>query len=322
MRYGRWVDRLRALAERSLIGHDNGGAVRVAAPQRALDPTDTDRADDEAERVLVETLALAAEGDLRARPKSTAGRLSTVSRQAERLLERMTETVVRARRDSRTVALASRDLTGAAEHAATSTSIARASLDGASDQLRVGTARLSDAVAQLELLGDLSSRTGMLALNAAIEAARVGGEAARALAMVAEEIRKLAQRSAAVSQEVLDGIEAAQQDIQSTLGAIDEGRRLTGQASDAVARCATSSETVVRAAESLESTVTPYRVDDPLAAELAASVRRRRDELLADLEGVARDAGRVVDAEEVARALTEIERAVASVRARLPGRSE
>ncbi|MCC7539256.1 MAG: hypothetical protein IT379_23740 [Deltaproteobacteria bacterium] len=277
--------------------------------------------DREAERGLVETLSLAAEGDLRARPRPTAGRLAAMTRQTERLLDRVTETVVRARRESRAVTMATRDLTGAAEHAATSTSIARASLDGASDQLRAGTGRLSDAVAQLELLGDLSSRTGMLALNAAIEAARVGGEAARALAMVAEEIRKLAQRSAAVSQEVLDGIEAAQQDIQSTLGAIEEGRRLTGQASEAVARCASSSEAVVRAAESLETAVTPYRVDDPLAAELAATVRRRRDELLADLDGVARDAGRVVDTEEVARALGELERAVASVRARLPGRT-
>ena len=78
----------------------------------------------------------------------------------------------------------------------------------------------------------------------------------------------------------------------------------------------------MRAAEALESTVTPYRVDDPLAAELAASIRRRRDELLADLESVSRDAGRVVDTDEVARALAEIERAVASVRARLPGRPE
>ncbi|MCI0488161.1 MAG: methyl-accepting chemotaxis protein [Blastocatellia bacterium] len=136
------------------------------------------------------------------------------------------------------------DMAGHGDEAARNTSEAMSRIDTAvqhtSEKMKTLARRSSEISEIIELINGIAAQTNLLSLNAAIEAAHAGA-AGQGFSVVAEEIRKLAEKSARATKEVGTLIKAIQNETAEALLAMEdgmkevrEGRRLSERAGQVI----------------------------------------------------------------------------------------
>ena len=115
----------------------------------------------------------------------------------------------------------------------------------------------------VQIISEIADQTNLLALNAAIEAARAG-EHGRGFAVVADEVRKLAERSAQSTRQIEELIASIQGRVEAAVKAMAAG----------TAEVESGSELVSSAGEALQQIVRGIEQTSQRSQEIAAAVQR------------------------------------------------
>lgn len=136
---------------------------------------------------------------------------------------------------------------------------------GSLDELKKSSVEINEII---KLIIDIADQTNLLALNAAIEAARAG-EAGRGFAVVADEVRKLAEKSTLSTKNISDKVNIIQKSVDEVVTIVDSGIKNIEEGSREITSVG---ESFNQATTDLESAVNSISPIQKMAEELNIAI--------------------------------------------------
>ncbi|MCU0452442.1 MAG: methyl-accepting chemotaxis protein [Bacteroidetes bacterium] len=153
----------------------------------------------------------------------------------------------------------------------------------------------------VSVIDDIADQTNLLALNAAIEAARAG-EQGRGFAVVADEVRKLAERTTTATKEIADMIQKIQTDTGEAVRSMEQG---TVEVDNGI-KLADAAGSSLRGIVSMSQTVTEMVAQIASASELQASASEQISKSVDGISSVARETATGI--QQIARTAEDLNR--------------
>ncbi|NMC48314.1 MAG: methyl-accepting chemotaxis protein [Desulfovibrio sp.] len=130
----------------------------------------------------------------------------------------------------------------------------------------------------MNVITDIADQTNLLALNAAIEAARAG-EAGRGFAVVADEVRKLAEKTMSATKEVGDAIHGIQQGTRRNIENVERAAKSTEEATKLATRSGEALAEIVSLVDSASDQVRSIATASEEQSSASEEINRSIEEI-------------------------------------------
>ena len=168
----------------------------------------------------------------------------------------------------------------------------------------------SDKIGEIiAVINEIAEQTNLLALNAAIEAARAG-EHGRGFAVVADEVRKLSERTSSATKEIADMVEEIQSYTKQAVSSIHEGtkevhegKELASKAGDAISNIVKKTNIVV---DEINQVATASEEQSSTSEQVAQNITMINNVSSETLIGIQQVAGATYELNQMTENLQEV----------------
>jgi methyl-accepting chemotaxis protein len=163
----------------------------------------------------------------------------------------------------------------------------------------------SDQIGEIiSVIDDIADQTNLLALNAAIEAARAG-EQGRGFAVVADEVRKLAERTTKATKEIASMIKMIQNDTKGAVASMTEGTKQVDEGIKLAERAGVSLKEIVDVSETVTDMIAQIATASEQQSSASEQISKNVEAITAVTGQTANGTQQIARAAEDLNSLTE-----------------